>query len=125
MFSEIDDKYEDASNMLKEKVAKLGLKGLNNNERQFYLVDCLLKGIDKGTLNFFVTSDISETFDEVLIVLKELDLSHFADLVIRANEVSQSSKSNDEKFTELEKIEDEYFELEYTEIYEKLLTLLS
>ncbi|WP_310361533.1 DMP19 family protein [Neobacillus drentensis] len=111
--------------MLKEKVAKLGLKGLNNNERQFYLVDCLLKGIDKGTLNFFVTSDISETFDEVLIVLKELDLSHFADLVIRANEVSQSSKSNDEKFTELEKIEDEYFELEYTEIYEKLLTLLS
>ncbi|WML50228.1 DUF4375 domain-containing protein [Neobacillus sp. PS3-34] len=123
-FSEIDEKYLEISEKVHEKESEVGLKGLNSDERQFYLVDRLLMELNNGGFDQYLNST-GESWRETVNILEKLGLELLADLGNRANTIYLSNKSEDDKLDELSELDDEFYEMEYEETYKKLLTLLS
>jgi hypothetical protein len=120
-----EEKYLELSDKIQAKESEVGIEGLNNNERQFYLVDSLLMELNNGGFDQYFSNSSGEFWGETLNVLEKLGLTFLAGLGKKANKIYQSNKSEDDKLDKLSELNDEFYELEYEETYKKLVSLFS
>lgn len=109
---------------IQDKQSKLGIKGLNDNERQLFLVDELLTEVNNGGFDQYFTNSSGKEWNETATILEKLQLNFLADLGKRAYVIYKSNKSEDDKLDELNELDNEFYQMEYDEIYKKLLSFL-
>lgn len=62
------------SKEIQNKESKVGLNGLNDSEKQFYLVDSLLMQLNNGGFDQHFTNSTGQYWNETVSVLERLDL---------------------------------------------------
>ncbi|PGZ89865.1 MULTISPECIES: DUF4375 domain-containing protein [unclassified Bacillus (in: firmicutes)] len=117
-----EDLYLEMSDKILEKERKKGVVALNENERNFYLIDSLLMELNNGGFDQYFLNWTGEHWQETVAILDKLEISFLSKLVKKANEIYRSGKSEDDILDELNELDNEFYNnLNYKDIYEKVM----
>lgn len=112
------------SEKIQNKESKVGLNGLNDSEKQFYLVDNLLMQLNNGGFDQYFTNSTGQYWNDTVSVLERLDLQLLVELGKKAKAIFDSDEDEDDKLDQLSELDNVFYdELDYDEVYEKLLSL--
>lgn len=104
------------------------LNKLDEIEKNFFMVGLLLTEVNSGGFDFyFIDAEGEKYARQTIDFLNSIDEKNFSYLLKKATEIFESEKVYDEKFKELDTIDNEFYKFranEYNELYEKCIRYL-
>lgn len=101
---------------------------LDEIEKNFFMVGLLLAEVNSGGFDsYFVDAEGEKYARHTLDFLNSIGEKNFSNVLNKAIDIFESEKVYDEKFKELDKIDDEFYKFrtnEYNELYDKCIRYL-
>lgn len=124
--SKTEEFYLQKAKNTRDKESKVGIDGLDNNERELFLIDNFLMEVNNGGFEQYFSNKSGEYWNETLNILEKLELVNIADLGKKAFKAYQSTVYDEEKLDMIDTFDNKFYKIKsYQKIYKKLLALFN